>query len=79
MKKKKDHRSKLISAARKHSALALIYADDGAWATAAKLLHEAAELFENEHSRIKEIVGGSAVAIQIHDPPKKRERKGKAS
>ena len=45
-----------MARAKKHTKLAFIYADDGAFATAAKMLHETARLFEEEWSRIQELL-----------------------
>ena len=49
-------RDQLMKAAKKHAKLAFVYADDGAFATAAKLLHETAELFEKEWRRRNEVL-----------------------
>ena len=49
-------RETLMKAAKKHARLALIYADDGAFATAAKLLRETADLFDAENGRRDKIM-----------------------
>lgn len=60
VKKEPDHREQLMVAARKHIKLALIYADDGAWGTAGKMLHESADLFIAEYKRLHALMNGGA-------------------
>ena len=55
-------RDQLMKQAKKHSRLAFIYADDGAFATAAKILRETAELFDAEHHRILNLLNPSLAA-----------------
>ena len=56
VKVSKTYREELMAAARKHARLAFIYAEDGAFATAAKCLHETAKLMEDEWERIQKIL-----------------------
>lgn len=51
-------RAELMRLARKHCRLALVYAEDGAFATAAKMLREAAELLMDEHNRRQRVLQG---------------------
>lgn len=55
------HRDELIKTVRKHTKLAIAYAEDGAFATAAKLLHESADLFTAENIRMGKILSGEIV------------------
>ena len=59
MSKVLTHREQLMKTARGHARLALLYADDGAYATASKLLRETAELFDEEQQRIYAILNPS--------------------
>lgn len=62
-----EERDRLMKQAKAHAKLAFIYADDGAFATAAKLLHETAVLFDKENDR----------RYRLMNPGPKKEEKGK--